>query len=114
MTDDRLKELGMTTPQLSKAKAIDACSVPEGIAAKTMSNLDKSDLDKLDLMDALYEFTGYKFLKAAQNNILHEKISVKRKGVRGRDDTVRVAADQQESKGALDSFKDSVSNFFKA
>jgi hypothetical protein len=114
MQDERLKELGMVTPQLSKAKAIDNLSTPQDKAAMTLSVLTTKDLPRFNLIFAINDMVHYEWLKNSVYNELLLRASTNRKGKRGRDDLVNVSMDKVEDKGALASFKERISSFFSS
>lgn len=114
--EDRLTELGVSTPQMAQAQAINHLSNPSGKASRTMSVLDKSDLPRFQLIFTLASALGYGWLKEMGDIELDCRASLKRKGRRGRDDIVDVSrpAGLDEQKGALASFRDSIQNFFSS
>jgi hypothetical protein len=111
---DRLKEVGLVTPSLAQATAINNLSNPESIAKRTLSVISAKELPRLNLLMALSDLTGYEWIKKSYDNELECRASMNRKGTRGRDDLVKICQGQEESKGALDSFKEKISSFFKA
>lgn len=112
--DGRLAELGLITPQLAQAQAIENLSNPKGVANRTLSVLTIKDLPRINLLMALYDVTGYDWVKNSYENELHARSSLNRKGVRGRDDLVAICKSQDEQKGALDSFKEKITSFFRS
>lgn len=114
MQDERLKELGMVTPQLSKAKAIDNLSDPKGEASRTLTVVTTKEIPRMNLFGAIYDLTGYTWINKSMTNELHLRSSLSRRGKRGRDDLVNVALDKVEEKGALASFKEKISSFFSS
>jgi hypothetical protein len=112
--DDRLRELGLVTPQLAQAKAVDNLSMPKDVANETLSVLEPKDLVRFDLIDALYNLTKYDWIHDIAKNELNKRCSLRRKGVRGRDDIVNVVQGSQQAKGALESFKENITSFFRS
>lgn len=113
-SDDRLRELGLVTPQLAQAKAVDNLSMPSGVANQTLSVLSVKDLNRFNMIHALAELTGWGWVRKIAVDELNDRCSVARKGVRGRDDLVTVAQGGKESKGALESFKENITSFFRS
>lgn len=115
VTDDRLQELGLTSPQMAKGQAIGHLSKPKDEANKTLSVITTQELPRMNYLDALYDATGYKWIKKAVNNESLRRSSLARKGTRGRDDLVKVSLDNpQTQQGALASFKENVKSFFSS
>jgi hypothetical protein len=112
--DDRLQELGITSPSLSVARGIDHLSTPKGSAKRVLSVVTKQELTRFNLFYALAGLTGWKWLEDGVDNELELRASLARKGVRGRDDIVKIAQQQEEHKGALDSFREKIKSFFES
>jgi hypothetical protein len=113
-TDDRLRELGITNPSLSVAKGIDHLSIPKGAAVRTLSVVTKNDLPRVNLFYAVSNLTGWKWTEKSIERELEARASMARKGKRGRDDIVTIAQNQEEHKGALDTFRDKIKSFFSS
>lgn len=112
--DDRLRELGLVTPQLAQAKAVDNLSNPKGVANRTLTVLTVKDLPRFNLIHAIYDLTGWNWVDKVANNEFNDRCSIDRKGVRGRDDLVAVCQPKDEPKGALESFKENITSFFRS
>jgi hypothetical protein len=112
--DDRLRELGLVTPQLAQAKAIDNLSMPKGKANRTLTVLNIKDVPRLNILLGIFDLTGWKWVENVANNEFDLRCSVKRKGMRGRDDVVNVCQPKEESKGVLESFKENITSFFRS
>lgn len=114
--DDRLRELGLVTPQLSQAKAIDNLSMPKGKANRTLSVLGMGDLPRFNLLFGLFDLTGWKWMEAVATNELDLRDSLNRKknSLRGRDDIVNVCQPKEPPKGVLESFKENITSFFRS
>ncbi len=113
-SDDRLRELGLVTPQLSQAKAIDNLSQPVGKANRTLTVLTTKDLPRFNIIFAIHDLTGWDWVRDAANNELDMRASVARKGKRGRDDLVNVCQPKDQPKGALETFKENITSFFRS
>lgn len=114
INDDRLQELGLTSPQMAKGQAIGHLSRPKDEALKTLSVITAKDLPRLNFLDALYDACGYNFVKKSVDNESLRRSSMNRKGVRGRDDLVKVSIDNEQKQGALASFKENIKSFFSS
>ena len=114
--DDRLRELGLVTPQLAQAKAIDNLSQPQGKANRTLTVLNIKELPRFNLIMGLYDLTGWKWIEQVATNEFDMRASLNRKkgSLRGRDDVVNVCQPKEEPQGALASFKEGITNFFSS
>lgn len=114
--DDRLRELGLVTPQLAQAKAIDNLSQPKGKANRTLTVLNIKDIPRLNLLLGIFDLTGWAWIENVAHNEFDVRCSVQRKRgtVRGRDDVVNVCQPKEEPQGALASFKENITSFFRS
>lgn len=106
--EDKLKELGIHTPQESVAKAIDRLSSVDRI--KLLSVLKKkSDVAKFTLMYSIGEQFNYKWLQDIADYQLQLNVSLD-KG-RGRKDMVKVI---QNSQGFKEGLREKITSFLRS
>jgi len=109
MSEDKLKELGIFTPQESIAKAIERLSSADRI--KMMSSLrHSSDVHRFALMYSVAEQLGLTWLESTANNMLMLMVSLD-KG-RGRKDIVEVVKNPLGSFG--EGLKDKIKSFIRS
>lgn len=107
--DDKLKELGIFTPQESIAKAIERLSSADRI--KMMSSLKKQqDVHRFALMYSVAEELKLKWLEHTADNMLMLMVSLD-KG-RGRKDIVEVVKNPLGSFG--EGLKDRIKSFIRS
>jgi len=107
--DDKLKELGIFTPQESIAKAIERLSSADRI--KMMSSLrNSSDVHRFALMYSVAEELKLKWLEKTADNMLMLMVSLD-KG-RGRKDIVEVVKNPLSDLGG--GIKDKIKSFIRS
>lgn len=110
----KLEEIGLVSPQLAEAKAIDNLSNPKGVTNKTLSNISMKDIPRINLITGIYHAVGWKWVNDIIDDELQVRCSANRKGTRGRDDLVTICMNQEENKGVLDNMKEKISSFFRS